>query len=146
MIDMFKYKPEYNSHVVVEVKNERTRKWELYDPTYQIYWKNNETGGRASLRDLVFSGDFDFVPCHDKSRCGYSRADHGYPPPEDIREFFGLAIIMNEDDQGNKMLLNVRRFDLDSAPQGAQKSFCEFGNERWCPKDREIGVFRQSLN
>lgn len=32
MIDMFKYKPEYNSHVVVEVKNKETGNWEVYDP------------------------------------------------------------------------------------------------------------------
>lgn len=146
MIDMFKYKSGYNSHVVVEVKNDRTKKWELYDPTYQIYWKNSGTGERASLRDLVFSGDFTFTPCHDKDRCGYNRADHGYPPPEDVRDFFGLAIVMDEDSQGEKMLLNIGRFDLDTPPAGGGESFCEWGRERWCPKNREIGVFRQSLN
>lgn len=69
MVDMFKYHPEYLSHKVVEVKNPETGLWELYDPTYQIFWKNEKTGGRASIHDLVME-EGPFLPCMPKIVAG----------------------------------------------------------------------------
>ena len=137
MVDLFKYKPEYNSHVMVEVKNPDTGLWEAYDPTYKIHWKHEDTNARVSVRDLVFTPGFPFSPCLDEIRCGYGRADARAKVPEDVEGFFGLAVIMDDEGQGSIQLNNSERFDLNRKPEGGDKLFCDWGGERWCPEKRE---------
>jgi hypothetical protein len=133
MVDIFKHDAAYNSHVVLEVKNPENGMWEVYDPTFQIYWKNEKTGERASMGDLVFSEEFHFIPCHDENRCGYKRADHGYPPDKSMLDYFGYAVLMNDEGQGETVLNNKSRFDPAQKPEGADKLFCDWGGKRWCP-------------
>lgn len=137
MVDLFMYKPQYDSHVVVEVKNPDTGLWEVYDPTYKIHWKNQNTNARASMRDLVFTPNFPFTPCLDEIRCGYGRTDHAFPVPEKVEGFFGLAVLMDDEGQGSVQLNNPERFDLNQKPEGGDKVFCDWAKKRWCPETRE---------
>ncbi len=138
MIDLFKYLPEYDSYVVVEVRNPDTGLWEVYDPTYKIHWKREDSNARASIRDLVFTPGFPFSPCLDEIRCGYARADAREKIPESVKDFYGLAVIMNDKGQGSIQLNNPDRFNLDAKPEGGDKTFCDWGGKRWCPEIREF--------
>jgi hypothetical protein len=58
-----------SGHVMVEVYNPDTQRWELYDPDYYIYY---QTGGKVlSLEDVIrLDPENDYVPCSSKG-CGW---------------------------------------------------------------------------
>ncbi|HEU4839551.1 MAG TPA: hypothetical protein VFS88_09120 [Micavibrio sp.] len=133
MINIFKYEPGYPGHVVVEVKNPDTDKWEVYDPSYSIFWKNEKTGARASAKDIVAQEGFPFTPCYADGHCGYNRKGQIRPPSEDLKEFYGYAVVMNDEREGEIVYNNPARFDTAKPPAGENKAFCDWGGKRWCP-------------
>lgn len=133
MVDLFRYDEEYRSHVVVEVKNPENGQWEIYDPTYQIFWRNDKTGERAGIQEMVEEKEFHFTPCHDEKRCGFNREDADWPPGEKLKSYFGYAVRMDDEGSGYRVFNNPNRFDVTKPPQGASKTFCAWGGKRWCP-------------
>ncbi len=132
MIDIFRYDPKYLSHVVVEVKNPENQKWEIYDPTYQIFWRNDKTGERTGVREMVESADFHFTPCHDEKRCGYDREDVDWPPAPSLKTYFGYAVLMDDEGSGYEVINNPARFDPSKPPEGGARPFCPDAGKRWC--------------
>lgn len=134
MVDMFKHTPGFDSHTAIEVKNPATGDWEFYDPTFQIYWKNDKTGQRASVEDLVMNKQAHFTPCHAEGACGYNVKGHDQPADRDVFDYFGYAVRMNDDGMGYEVFHSPERFSLDQKPKKGKQVFCEWAGKRWCPQ------------
>jgi hypothetical protein len=50
-------------HTELEVFNPDTGRWEISDPTYNVYFVDSVTGDRASIAALVFAPDGSMIPC-----------------------------------------------------------------------------------
>lgn len=60
--------PAVAQHTVLEVFNPETQRWEIQDPSSDLYFIDTQTQERASINRLVF-GDYDTVEACNESGC-----------------------------------------------------------------------------
>lgn len=124
IINLHEYKPDYPAHVLIEIYNADTGKWELQDPDYNIFWRDLESGGRAGIEDILARPVEEFTPCYSEDKCGYDRFDVPYKIESNDIDYYGLAVIKDVQQGSRDLIYNPDRFNLDVA--AGSETYCDF--------------------
>ena len=118
----------YPSHTFLGVLNPATGQWQAQDPEFNVFWMQASTGRRASVHDLI-SGELGaVVPCIAPGECGWAVETAEGKRVEKLRDYLGLAAIIDREKGLRPLLVHVGRFDIDHAHQagGKQQPFCSY--------------------
>lgn len=112
-------------HVILDVFNPDTGKWESQDSRYDLYWKNIETGQRVSFVDIIGKAD-KHQPCNTQ-KCGWAIVSHEGEVAETLRNHLSIVSVVNKQKgvrqsfYDPKILSPDKRFSLN----GQSGTFCE---------------------
>ena len=59
----------YSQHTFLEVFNSDTQRWEVHDPTFNLYFMDTETGERVDVERMVFGDIETLVGCNTDGTC-----------------------------------------------------------------------------
>lgn len=116
----------FRTHKIVEIYNPRTRRWEMQDPDYNVFYTFRGSTQRVSVQDVLSQPLENFQPCTMEGYCHWSSLSPEGRNTEDIKPFFAAAIVHGK----NKEMLYVseKRFDIHAKKQtagGRLVSFCD---------------------
>lgn len=115
------------SHTFLEVQNPKTQKWQVQDPDLDLTYKIKGQAERASIEDLVKADFENIIPCNSAGQCGWNiKSREGFPATK-VQKYLGLASINDYQLDRRPLLVNTKRYDLDSAVsyQGTEAPYCK---------------------
>jgi len=102
---------EVRGHRMLEAFNPETEKWELWDPSYDVYYENAITSQPIDAETLLAGKIDEFQPVG-SGKTGWKEHDLEY-----LRDYFGAVLFEHEDFRiGMKnatIKINPLKFDLD---------------------------------
>lgn len=101
-------------HVLIDLLNPETGKWESQDPRFDLYWINKTTKERASFVDIVGQTDI-FEPCN-AQKCGWDIISSENEVAERLRDYTSIVTTV---DKKNK----IRKTTFDANQIPADKQF-----------------------
>ena len=131
-IAVYAYGENYNSHTFTEVQDPKTGKWHTQDVQFNIYWKMKETGERASIYELVQHDVSNYIPCRTPDQCHWDLPNREGSFAKNMPEKFGLASIKDYQRGKRPLVVNTKRFDLNTPQKVGEQSltYCD-----WIPKN-----------
>jgi hypothetical protein len=107
------YNPEesLNNHRLIEVLNPETKNWEAYDVTYDVYYKNKETGERAGIAAIGANPEA-YEPCNTKGKCGWALETDD---KQNATRLVNLLKIATINDPETGLRLSLRAADIDTS-------------------------------
>jgi hypothetical protein len=129
---------EVMSHTFLGVYDRDSKRWEIQDPDFNVYYESAATGLRASTLELVFGDLDDFVP-RTPEKAGWSQTGL-----DRIRPWFEAMMLVNHSQGGKSVVLvNRERFDTRRRFAGnGGVDFVEFAMKHYA---RPVLVENQSL-
>ena len=118
----------YPSHTFLGVLNPATGQWQVQDPEFNVFWMRAGTGERASVNDLIAGELGAVVPCIAPGECGWAVETAEGKRVEKLRDYLGLAAIIDREKGLRPLLVNVGRFDIDHPHRagGKEQPFCTY--------------------
>ena len=127
------------SHTFLDVFNLETKRWEIQDSDFNLYYEHVDSSVRASTAQLVWGQPEDFVPCSSPSLCGWK--EHDFERFLENRRF-GAVVYDNrpylKQQIFNKgpfydttvILINTDRFSIDKTfPDNDGVTFLEYASK-----------------
>ena len=116
---------EFPSHTFLEVFNNETKKWEVSDADYNLYYEDISTKQRLSVNDLLRLDQSMYHPCGKDTGCGWDIQTKGNDPANNLKKYMALASY--SDDDGRITVVNVNRFSLEKPAllKGENRRFCD---------------------
>lgn len=96
------------SHTFVEAYNPATQKWQITDADMNVYWQNARDQKRADIAAIMNDDRAmrdGFTPCTGDGTCVW------FDRVENIRDYFGLAAIIDPAADHVDLLVNDERYD-----------------------------------
>lgn len=118
----------FNDHVVVEVLNPDTNKWEIHDPSYDVDFVSLENRSRLSLKEMLTIDKDKYEPCNFEGKCGWDwKTSEGFAL-EFNKLYWNIAYVRDED-----TLYVTKRLDVNAKRPvyGENLSYCEW-RAKWC--------------
>ncbi len=113
-VSVYRQTKGYPGHTFLEVFNPETQRWAVQDADFNIFWRKNDNGQRASIEDLIREPIENFTPCKFDGQCGdgqiEARTTERMP---DLVTRFAVASIIDKDAGYRPLLVNTNRFDLE---------------------------------
>ena len=100
--------PDKQGHVFLEVLNPETKKWEITDADFNVYFENER--GRLGLVDLIYDDPKTYKPCSEK-KCDWNdwhSKDAGKPYFLIEAKYFSIGFIESDKAFINKDILKNR--------------------------------------
>jgi rhodanese-related sulfurtransferase len=85
--------PSITSHVIIDVLNPETNKWESHDSIYNIYWRNKKTKERATFMNMIGHKD-EHEPCNSK-KCGWNIISTENQQAKNTERYFYIATVVD---------------------------------------------------
>lgn len=129
------YSPANNllNHRVIEVLNPETGGWEAYDVTYDMYYKNKDSGKRASIAEVGAAPESHY-PCNTKGDCGWNIKTDDALDAENLRDYLKIITIH---DKESDLRISLRSDDIkeDHVYKTSEDSgtFCDLFSKN-CPQ------------
>ncbi len=120
----------FNDHVIVEVLNPDTKKWEIQDPSFDVQYVAKKDKSVMSIKDLL-TVDFDkMIPCNYEGKCDWL-----------MKTMEDFDVVRNQDYMGSAYIKHDKTLYLgrgfnENKPrkyQGKEMSFCQIHPD-WCNK------------
>lgn len=96
-------------HSLVEVYNPRTRRWELQDQDYNVFYSFKGSGQRVALKEMLSQPLENFLPCQMEGYCNWLAMAPDGLNTHDLKPYFGAAVI--HDRGGPVLAASKARFD-----------------------------------
>ncbi len=104
---------EFSDHVMLEVLNPETGKWELHDPSFDVVLSDAATHAPLSARETVAADMDDIIPCRGEV-CGWDLKSWEGRNVTTIRDYLGAMAQRNSSVEPAKVFyVNPARFDID---------------------------------
>lgn len=121
------YSPAENlaNHRIIEVLNPETMRWEAYDVTYDIYYRNKDTKTRVSTAETGANPDA-HEACNTRGRCGWDLITDEKQESRKLLDYLKI-ITVHDKESGLRLTLHSedvtkdRTFEADKGPG----TFCD---------------------
>ncbi|PZP56609.1 MAG: hypothetical protein DI586_03080 [Micavibrio aeruginosavorus] len=123
-----KNEDNFSDHVVVEVLNPDTQKWEIHDPSYDVNFVSSKDKAPLDIKQMLTIDKDDYKPCNFAGKCGWHlRTDEGIDLTFN-KAYWNMAYIKDLN-----VLYSTDRLDIHAKRNvyGKQLSYCEW-RKKWC--------------
>ncbi len=123
-----KNEDNFSDHVVVEVLNPDTKKWEIHDPSYDVNFISLKDKAPLNIKEMLTIDKDDYMPCNFEGKCGWHlRTDEGIDLTFN-KSYWNLAYIKDQN-----VLYVTKRLDVNAKRPvyGENLSYCEW-RAKWC--------------
>lgn len=112
-------------HVLMDIYNPETKKWESQDPRYDLYWHHIETKQRVSFVEII-GKDYEYEPCNNQ-KCGWDIISSENEVAEALRKFLSIVSVVDKKAGIRKSFYdsNVVNTDKQFTLNGKTGTFCE---------------------
>ena len=118
---------QWKSHSFLEALNPETKKWEIQDPDYNIYWIDAVSGKRAETIDLLKESRTKFLPCQTPKNCGWKKKNDEKMRINVLHDFFQIASIIDRELLLRNLHVNQHRLSNSSASKTTSvEDYCEY--------------------
>lgn len=120
--------PEVNSHTFLEVFNKETKRWELQDPDFNIYYIALDTQERVATAQLIW-GDLDSITPVSIDKKGWKNNN-----VEHLKQhYFETLMYMNHlNGEKSVILINIDRFNAEKVfEKNGNIDFYQFANKHY---------------
>jgi len=125
----------FDGHVVTEIYNSDTNKWEMHDPLYDAEYRLVDEGQPATLKHMLSLPIDKIVPCDFNGECGWARLNPEGMSYTVLKRYWNAAWVAEEE----TLYVAPGRFDVQKKRlvNGVMKNFCEHQPDR-CKRIVEI--------
>ncbi len=118
------FSENHGSHTFLEVLNEKSGKWILEDPDYNVSYRFNGKDKKISLADTIINSTDDFKPCRNDI-CSWEYA-------ENLKVFTGAGLYFNFD-HSPVILINSKKFNTQLSLKWDKKkrTVLKYVNDIW---------------
>ena len=101
------YNPEdkLNNHRIIEILNPETQKWEAYDVTYDVYYRNKDTKERASTAEVGANPE-KYETCKPSGKCGWNLVTDDGHKADKLKKYLNI-ITVNDKETGLRLTLHA---------------------------------------
>lgn len=114
-VDIYKHASEYPAHSFIEVQNPETGAWEIQDTDFNMFWRRVADGRRVGIAEIVAADKLSaFEPCLDDAHCGWAVETRLGKSMANMRDRYGLAVVIDRVADERPLYVNRARFDWDT--------------------------------